>query len=269
MSENVNSVSSCMFELSGKTALVAGGAGYLAFPVCRGLLQHHAHVLIADRDAERLAAGVAELQAAFGTDRVDGMVFDVSDEASVRAAVARTVDRFGALDILVNATWFHTGKALDALTPEDFDRSSRINLTGAFMLVREAAARMGEGAAIVLYSSMYGLVAPNPGVYEPPMKCNPIEYGAAKAGIAQMVRYLAATLGPRGIRVNGVAPGPFPFPEVVRESGAFAERLAGRTMLGRIGRRDETAGPVTFLVSDAARYVTGVVLPVDGGWTAW
>jgi NAD(P)-dependent dehydrogenase (short-subunit alcohol dehydrogenase family) len=137
------------------------------------------------------------------------------------------------------------------------------------MLAREAATRMEGGGAIVLYSSMYGLVAPDPGVYEPPMNCNPIEYGAAKAGVAQMVRYLAATLGPRGIRVNGIAPGPFPFPETVRESGDFAQRLAARTMLKRIGRREETAGAVVFLVSDAAQYVTGAILPVDGGWTAW
>jgi NAD(P)-dependent dehydrogenase (short-subunit alcohol dehydrogenase family) len=258
-----------MFDLSGKSALVAGGAGYLALPVCRGLLAHGANVRIADMSAERLKEAVDALQDEMGKERVAGTVFDISDEASVKGAVTTTIEQFGALDILINATWFHTGKALEALTPEEFDRSNRINLTGAFMLTREAADRMTDGGAMVFYSSMYGLVAPDPSIYEQPMNCNPVEYGAAKAGVAQMVRYFAAAYGPRNIRVNGIAPGPFPFPQMTESDGDFVNRLANRTMLGRIGKQDETAGPVVFLASDEAAYVTGTVLPVDGGWTAW
>ena len=120
---------------------------------------------------------------------------------------------------------------------------------------------------------MYGRIAPEPAIYHAPMNPNPIDYGVTKAGIDQMVRYLAVHYAPRNIRVNGVAPGAFPHAVAIgygeprfRE---FEERLAKKAPMGRIGRQEELVGPVLFLVSDEASFVTGQVLAVDGGWTIW
>ena len=197
------------------------------------------------------------------------MEFNAADEASIRGLVADTVTAFGRLDGFVNATYSSTGKKLEDLTAEEFDRANRVNVTGSFLMARTAAEAMKSGGSIVMFSSMYGITSPDPRVYHAPMNPNPIEYGAGKAALIQMTRYLAAHYGPRGIRVNAVAPGPFPFLAMRDKEKDFAERLAARTMLGRLGRQDELAGTVVYLVSGASSYVTGHCVRVDGGWTQW
>ena len=116
---------------------------------------------------------------------------------------------------------------------------------------------------------MYGRVSPHPGIYEKPMVPNPVEYGVSKAGLDQMIRYLAVAWASDGIRVNGIAPGPFPNPEVQKAHPDFMKRLAEKVPLGRIGSQHEVARAVIYLASPAASYVTGHILAVDGGWTAW
>jgi NAD(P)-dependent dehydrogenase (short-subunit alcohol dehydrogenase family) len=123
--------------------------------------------------------------------------------------------------------------------------------------------------SIVLFSSMYGVVAPDPRIYAAPMTPNPIDYGAAKAAILQLSRYLAVHYGPDGIRFNCVTPGPFPNPAVQKNHPQFIQDLSNKTALNRVGVNTEIVGPTLFLLSESASFVTGHSLVVDGGWTAW
>lgn len=258
-----------MFSLNGRSVLVVGGAGYLGTPVCQLLKAQGADVIIADRDAARLELAHEAISAAEGNGAVSTLPIDMADEASILACVEAASAMPGTFSGLIAATAFNSGKSFDALDAATFDLANRINLTGTFLLARAAAAQMAPGGAMVLYSSMYGVVSPDPKNYPDGMVPNAIEYGAGKAGLNQMVRYMAGHYGSRNIRVNALYPGPFPHAAVQQEHPKFIANLEAETMLGRVGRQHETAGAAVFLISDAASYITGQVLGVDGGWTAW
>ena len=149
----------------------------------------------------------------------------------------------------------------------EWEKGLRVTLTGAYVLSRQAGRVMlaQGGGSIIHFSSMYGKVSPDPRIYHPPLAPNPVDYGAAKAAILQLVRYQAVMWGPKGVRVNAVVPGAFP----KGVEADFAKRLGERAPLGRVGRPMEIAGAVVFLASEAASFVTGTQIVVDGGWTAW
>ena len=263
-----------MFNLTGKVALVAGGAGYLGVPVCKKLAEQGANVIIADIDATRAETTAKEVSTVNSDIRARGIFLDVADEQSIKNVVEQMSEEFGGLHIVANATSAAIGKLVEELSGDEFDSALHTNLTGAFVLARESACLMRDGGSIIMFSSMYGRVSPDPRIYKLPSKPNPIEYGVVKAGIDQMVRYLAVHWGPRNIRVNAVLPGAFPNAnkaEYANDAGFlnFVERLAQKVPLGRVGRRDEVSGAVVFLASDEASYVTGHILVVDGGWTVW
>jgi NAD(P)-dependent dehydrogenase (short-subunit alcohol dehydrogenase family) len=173
---------------------------------------------------------------------------------------------------MVNAAAGHPGfKAMQEMTLADFEMGVHMNLSGAFVVGREAGRvmiRQGRGS-IIQFGSMYGQVSPDPRVYEGKVPVNPLDYGAAKAGTLQLVRYQAVMCGPHGVRVNAVVPGPFPDSNGMGTMAWFVDGLSQRVPLGRIGKAEEVVGAVLFLASDAASYVTGTTIVVDGGWTAW
>jgi NAD(P)-dependent dehydrogenase (short-subunit alcohol dehydrogenase family) len=258
---------STAFQLDGRDIWVFGGAGYLGQSVVRQLVAMGARVLCVDLE-DRAAHMVHE---AGLSSSVTPATLDAADTTAVEAFVQDQSATRGVPHGLVVMTYASTAKRFDDLTVEDFDRANHGNLTATFALARVVGQRMAEQGrgSVVLFSSMYGSVSPDPSVYAAPMNPNPIEYGVGKAGIQQMARYLAVHWGPQGVRCNSLSPGPFPNPTLQREKPEFIERLAQKVPLRRVGQADEISGSVTFLLSDASSFITGQNLAVDGGWTSW
>jgi NAD(P)-dependent dehydrogenase (short-subunit alcohol dehydrogenase family) len=262
-------MSDSLYRLDGAVAFVSGAAGHLGSAMSRILAEAGAHVILNGRDAARLDAFAAVLRE--DGHSVECAPFDVGDFAALRTFFAHQK----RLDVLVNNAILMQVKPMAALTPEDFALTYATGVTAVFEAaraalpaLRQAAMAAGE-ARIVNIASMYGEVSPDARIYAKPEQASPFHYGPAKAALIQLTRHLAGALGPENIRVNALVPGPFPRPQVKTDDPAFAKRLAGKTMLGRLGDAEEIAGPLLFLASRASSYVTGAALPVDGGWTAW
>lgn len=253
------------FSLAGRVALVTGGAGHLGRPICRGLAEAGAEVLVNGRDAGRAEDFAAELRGHGHSARA--LPFDVTDFERA----AGIVGSLGRLDILVNnAGPVQTG-SIETAAPSVFASAAAGIVEAAFTLTRAAIPLMRvRGGSVINIASMYGTVSPDPHIYGSSGFNNPPQYGAAKAGLIQLTRYMACNLGPDLIRVNSVSPGPFPPRDrLAREQPDFLRALELKVPMGRVGRADEMAGVIIFLASDASSYVTGANIPVDGGWTAW
>ncbi len=246
---------------------VTGGAGYLGSGIVAALDAAGATVVCLD-----LPGKAEALVRKLGLTRTVPVSVDLNDLASQAAATEQIIAEHGVPTGLAHLTFASTsGKKMEEITAEDFDRTIRLALTPTFEICRNVAVRMAAqgGGSIVLFSSMYGLVSPDPKIYRQPMAPNPIDYGASKAAVVQMMRYFAVHFGPKGVRCNCVAPGPFPNPKIQQDLPEFIDDLRKKTALGRVGRPEEVVGPTLFLLGAGSSFVTGHCLVVDGGWTTW
>ena len=252
-----------LFDLSGKVALVTGGTRGIGMMIARGLLQAGASVYISSRKPE---AGEAAVQELSELGRVVSIPADVSTEEECRRLAAEVGRHESRLDVLVNnagATW---GAPLEEFPDAAWDKVLALNLKAPFLLTRaclpmlEAAATADDPARVINVGSIDGLRVPELENYS---------YSASKAGVHQLTRVLACQLGPRHITVNAIAPGPFESKMMAATLEQHGDTIAATSPLGRIGRPDDMAGAAVFLASRAGAYVTGAVLPVDGGiWAA-
>lgn len=239
--------------LAGKVCLVTGGAQGIGAACARRLARENASVVLLDVDDTRGQALANELGALY-------LHTDVGDKTQVDAAVAQALHRHGRIDVLVNNAGIF--KACDFLDiPEaDFDAVLRVNLKGAFLMGQAVARAMvaGAGGSIVNMSSVNGVLA-IPSI---------ASYNVSKGGINQLTRAMALALADRGVRVNAVAPGTIATElaaQAVLTSAEARGRILSRTPLKRLGQPEEVAEVVAFLASDAASYMTGEIVAVDGG----
>jgi 2-deoxy-D-gluconate 3-dehydrogenase len=250
-----------LFDLTGRVAIVTGGNGGIGLGMARGLASAGASVVLAARDAGKLAAAAAELGALGGGARTVSV--DVTDEASVRRMVAFAFDGLGRVDILVANAGTNLRKPPQDFTLDEFRAVQDVNLSGTFLCAREVhpvMKRAGGGKIITIGSMASVLGVP----FAAP-------YSAAKGGVLQLTKSLASAWAADNIQVNAVLPG-FIDTELTkaarRQVSGLEERVVARTPQGRWGRPEDLAGVAVFLASPASDFVTGAAIPVDGGYSA-
>lgn len=261
-------------RLDGQVALVTGGAGILGRLFCRALVEAGAQVAVVDLNADAAQAAASEIG-----ENAQGFGCDVSNPGSVTAAVEAVMARFGRIDVLVNNAATKTADVRAFFEPfetyslETWREVMGVNIDGMFLMAQAVGKEMlkaGRGGRIVQTASIYGLVGPDSRIYEGsdylggPIN-TPAVYSASKAAVVGLTKWLATHWADKGIRVNCLVPGGVSS----GQNSVFGNNYSARVPMGRMARAEEMCPPLVFLASEASSYVTGQVLAVDGGWTAW
>jgi len=256
------------FTLENKLILITGAAGHLGTSICHQLANAGAHVLINGRSEKKLQFLAKAIKNRGGrTTPLDG---DVTNEVDQRQIFEKILQIFGRLDGLVNNAYAGAAGTIESTSTDQMRKSLECNIVAPFSLIQKLLPLLekSETPSIVNVASIYGIVSPDGRIYGDSGSNNPPFYGAGKAGLIQLTRYLACHLAKKNIRVNAISPGPFPPHSIKVDKPEFHDKLAAKVPMERIGAADEVGGAVQFLLSEAASYITGVNLPIDGGWTA-
>lgn len=257
-----------LFELSGRVAIVTGGAGLLGRQFSEALCEAGARVVIASPTLARCEAWAAELgRRGFAA---GAATVDIGSPESCAALVDTTLARYGRLDILVNNGYARgTPAPPEELSAEAWRAWIDIGLSGTFYCAQAAGRAMLEQGVgtIINIGSIYGFLGVDAHMYPPGVaNYGTAAYGAVKGGVLTLTRNLAVAWAPRGVRVNCLSPGGFPNERVDDE---FLRRFTAKVPLGRMGNSSDLKGAIVFLASDASAWMTGQNLVIDGGWSAW
>lgn len=263
------------FSLAGRTAVVTGGGGILGRYFVAGLADAGANVAVLDLDGDAAKASAAQ---GGGSGRALAMAVDITNAGAVRVALDRIERDLGPIDILHNnaAT---KGRDLAAFFEADVDYELEtwrevmsVNLDAMFLMAQQVGRRMmpRRRGSIVQTASIYGIMGPDPRIYEGSQYLgrqisNPAVYSASKAGVIGLTRHLATVWAPHGIRVNAITPGGVSS----GQNSIFGDKYSARVPMGRMARAEEMVGALVFLASDAASYITGQNIVIDGGLSAW
>jgi NAD(P)-dependent dehydrogenase (short-subunit alcohol dehydrogenase family) len=248
-----------LFDISGKTALVTGGSRGIGLMIARGYVEAGAKVYISSRKAEVCDEVAAELSKV-GT--CISVPADLSVDAEADRLAAEIAGMEPKLDILVNNAGANWGAPIADFPASGFDKVLALNVKAPFLLTRallpqlEAAGTQDDPARVIMIGSIDGIQVP---------MLDTFSYSSSKAALHQLTRHLAKQLGARNITVNAVAPGPFESKMMAETLKNFGDMIARSSVLNRIGRPDDMAGVAIYLASRAGSYVTGAIIPVDGG----
>jgi NAD(P)-dependent dehydrogenase (short-subunit alcohol dehydrogenase family) len=250
-----------LFDLTGRVALCTGGTSGIGRRMAWALSQAGADVVLVGRNAAALDESVAQLESGDGG-RVAAISANLLDRQSLGDLVAKATEHFGAPDILTNAAGINLRQAADDISDEAWDQTIEINLSTPFFLARHCIAGMKQKG--------YGNIINVASLQSYRAFANSMPYGASKGGIAQLTRAMAEAWSPSGIVANAIAPGFFPtaLTQAVYDNPELLARNAQMTAIGRNGELSDLDGITVFLASAAANYITGQVIPVDGGFTA-
>ncbi|WPP49351.1 SDR family NAD(P)-dependent oxidoreductase [Catalinimonas niigatensis] len=249
------------FDLSGRSAIITGGSKGLGLAMAAGLASAGANVMLVNRNAEEGSAAAQEISSEYDTQAI-AFSADITQEAQTEAMAKAAIEAFGQIDILINSAGINIRGAIDTLSSEDFNKVMDVNVNGTWLCCRAVTPHMKQRkrGSIINLASTLGLVG----------LANRTPYTASKGAVVQMTRALALELAPFNINVNAICPGPF-LTEMnipIADTEEAKKFIVGATALGRWGELREIQGAAIFLASDAATYVVGSMLTVDGGWTA-
>ncbi|MGQ9542751.1 MAG: SDR family NAD(P)-dependent oxidoreductase [Candidatus Bathyarchaeia archaeon] len=250
-----------IFSLKGRVAIITGGNGGIGKGIARGFAEAGCNIVIAARNQTKTAAAVREIGEEFGV-KVLGLQVDIKNEDQIQMMVEKTLDSFGQINILVNNAGMNIRKMPQELSSAEWDEVLTVNLRGAFLCSKAVypAMKKAGGGKIINIGSMMSLFGG--------AKLAP--YGASKGGILQLTRSLAVAWAPDNIQVNAILPGYINTDLTMglrRDVPGIYERVLSRTPAGRWGEPEDLKGAAIFLASRASDFVTGIALPVDGGFS--
>ncbi len=257
-----------LFSLKGKSAVVTGGAGLLGREICLALAECGARVFMADIDEKK--AGELLGGEVFKNLSAEFLPLDITDTGSIERAIERAASSAGAVDIFINSGYPRTadwGVKFEDIPADSLRKNVDMHLNGYMLSSQRALKQMKlqKKGVLINIGSIYGVLAPNFSVYEGTAMTMPAAYAAIKGGIINFSRYCATYFAKDNIRVNAICPGGV-FDD---QNPSFVAAYEKLTPMGRMAAPRDIAGPIVFLCSDAAAYITGQVLMVDGGWSSW
>jgi NAD(P)-dependent dehydrogenase (short-subunit alcohol dehydrogenase family) len=263
---------SALFRLDNRVVILTGGSGLIGSEVVKQLPMMGAQVVVGVRDVDRFNDQLSNQTLQEDAPRPVCFCLDIADSISIQSFFKKVMDEFGRIDVLVNNAFPRTenwSDKFEEVKPASLYKDLCAHAGGYFFCSQEAACYMKrqKKGVILNIGSIYGSVGPHFPIYKDTNMTSPAAYSLIKGGIHSFTKYLAAYLAPHNIRVNCLSPGGLQ--DDTKQHPVFIENYEKNTPLGRMAAQIDIIGPMVFLISDASEYVTGSILMVDGGWTAW